>query len=314
MLDTFLTVAYQKTKKAEAQTRQVELLKKLPNDLLYKIASGQEKLGYLNDCVKAGGPYDGEEWLEKFQGSPLLAEAVAIRKQELELQMADTQQQRQRDEQYHALDEERQEREAARDDLSIKRKMLELQLIEGASGGGEEAAPAEPAVAMPPEAAAVPAAAPAPPVPAKPTAESPMEMPKPKQETPVKVASAEFEFALAKMKMASTQMKKEAIGLGSLGTVAKGIGSRIAGAAGAAGGVAKAMGGGRLSQLGAGLQEGAHAAWQNKGLAGKAIGSYAKANPMQAAGIGAGALAAGVGAKHLLSSPQPQQPAVVNNY
>jgi DNA-binding protein H-NS len=150
MLDTFLTVAYQKTKKAEAQDRQVELLKKLPNDLLFKIASGQEKLGYGAMASLGGGC---EDWIEKFQGTPLLQEAVALRKEELELEMAEAQHRQQEDQHYQAVSAERQQNTVARDELCIKKKMLELQLVESAGAESSPApvqespapAPAEPA-------------------------------------------------------------------------------------------------------------------------------------------------------------------------
>jgi hypothetical protein len=106
-------------------------------------------------------------------------------------------------------------------------------------------------------------------------------------------------------------MEKEAIGLSSLGTVAKTIKGRIGGAFTTGAESAKDFG--FLARTGEGISHAAHAAWENKGLAGKALGSYVKTKPLQAAAIGGGVLAAGYGAKKLLSSPQ--QPTYQNiNY
>jgi hypothetical protein len=128
MIDSFLEVAYGKTKTAEDMDRRVELMRKLPDGLLRKIASGEEKLGYPVDVTGSGD--EPKIWLDRFKDTPLFEEALEIEKQELENRMAD--QQRRQEEQANW-----QARDSARDELCIKRKMLELQLAELESGGGE---------------------------------------------------------------------------------------------------------------------------------------------------------------------------------
>jgi len=132
MLDSFLEVSYGKTKHAQEMDRRVQLMRKLPHDLLMKIASGEEKLSYPIG-------FDGDEprtWLDRFKDTPLFEEALEIEKQELENRMAD--QQRRQEEQANW-----QARDASRDELCIRRKMLELQLAELESGGGGAEEPAE---------------------------------------------------------------------------------------------------------------------------------------------------------------------------
>jgi len=141
MLDSFLEVAYGKTKHAQEMDRRVQLMRKLPNELLMKIASGEEKLGYP---IGLGGDEPGT-WLDRFKDTPLFEEALEIEKQELENRMAD--QQRRQEEQANW-----QARDSARDELCIRRKMLELQLAELESGGGEQEMPEE-AMEAPTEAA-----------------------------------------------------------------------------------------------------------------------------------------------------------------
>jgi hypothetical protein len=139
MLDSFLEVSYAKTKHAQEMDRRVELMKRLPSDLLFKIASGEEKIGYPIG-LEEGAP---KTWLDRFKDTPLFEQALEIEKQELENRLADKERRRADRLKWDAQD-------AARDELCIRRKMLELQLAEVESGGGaaaaEEAPPEEPAV------------------------------------------------------------------------------------------------------------------------------------------------------------------------
>lgn len=215
MLDVFLEVASQKTKQAEARARTQALLNQLPTQVLQKIASGQ--------LLKSAYGLDGVDgcWLDKFKGTPLLDQAIAIEKEELEIQMesnARRQQERQLREQFGGWEED----QARRDDLCIKRKMLELELASGGTGediGGQEGEDVAPpgaeegsAPQLPPEmlqAAAGGAeeggeASPPPPEPKekKPpttkvtTVEKPAE---PKEKVDIKTAAAAMRFQMALM-------------------------------------------------------------------------------------------------------------------
>lgn len=113
MLDKFLEVAYTRTKEAEDKTRLVESMRKLPNELLMKIASGEEKLAFMG--------HDGESWLDKFKGSPLFGQAIQLEEQQLQLDMSNKQQ-------WAAESAKRTQDDAVRDELCVKKKMLGLEL------------------------------------------------------------------------------------------------------------------------------------------------------------------------------------------
>lgn len=126
MLDKFLDVAYQHHKKAEAQQDLVNLLRKLPDSELHKIASGKIKLG-----CSPGGYDSSTQWLDRFKDTPLFEQAIELEKQELEVRMLNDQRRQEEQASWRETD-------AKRDQLSIQRKLLELQLAELEEGGGEE--------------------------------------------------------------------------------------------------------------------------------------------------------------------------------
>jgi len=128
MLDLFLKASYEKTKQASADKREVELLSRLPDETLCKIAMGFEKLAWGD---LASPPGEGS-WLDKFRDTPLFAEALEIEKQDLQQQMAQKQQSDANRQMYDQQD-------SSRSELSIQRKLLELKAAEGtmAEGAGE---------------------------------------------------------------------------------------------------------------------------------------------------------------------------------
>jgi len=128
MLDLFLKASYEKTKQASADKCEVELLSRLPDETLCKIAMGFEKLAWGD---LASPPGEGS-WLDKFRDTPLFAEALEIEKQDLQQQMAQKQQSDANRQMYDQQD-------SSRSELSIQRKLLELKAAEGtmAEGAGE---------------------------------------------------------------------------------------------------------------------------------------------------------------------------------
>lgn len=145
MIDYFLEAAYTKTASEQRDRALVDNMKKLPVEELKKLASGSVKLSYYG-----GG--DGLEWLEKFKGTPLFEQAIAVEQQMLQNEIAEQQQRIEED----ASRPARTEMWKARDALCLQKRMLELQLLQSSVAG--EGAPAAP---MPPPAAeAVPAEAP----------------------------------------------------------------------------------------------------------------------------------------------------------
>lgn len=125
MLDAFLEVACGHTKEAEARAHTTELMKQLPDEVLYDIATGKEKLAYISD--------HDHSFLQKFKGTPLFDQAVQLEQAELELKMEQAQERQQEDQTWR-------QRDAQRDALCIQKKMLELELakLEDESGEGPE--------------------------------------------------------------------------------------------------------------------------------------------------------------------------------
>jgi hypothetical protein len=136
MLDAFLTVAYGKTKQAQAMDQRVQLMRKLSNNTLVKIANGKMKLGHAHLVGEDEG-----NWLDRFKDTPLFQDALEVEKQELENRIVERQRSQEQDERWRAQSD-------ARDDLCIRRKMLELRLAELESGTSEEAADEGAAEAM----------------------------------------------------------------------------------------------------------------------------------------------------------------------
>ena len=145
MLDKFLQVAYKHEKTAESKQTTIDLLKQLPNELLQKIATGEEKLSHYI----TGGSDCGSTWLDRFRGTPLFDQALQLDQQSLEQEMQRAQQSQANRQMYDEQDQ-------AREQLCIQKKQLDLQLAQQeeqeVAGGGE---------AIPPSAEAAPPVAPA---------------------------------------------------------------------------------------------------------------------------------------------------------
>lgn len=186
MLDAFLEVACGKTKQAEAEAKNVALLKQLPETVLRKIAYG--------------GLGDGStDWLEKFRGTPLLDQAIAIEKEALEIEMQENER-RQHERAMRQQFGEWDDTQAKRDELCIRRKLLDLELVGGSAPhpemGGQEGEDVELPLHEHAE-----AAAPAPePKPEKPPTEKvtkeTTEKPAP-EKVDIKTAAARMRFRMA---------------------------------------------------------------------------------------------------------------------
>jgi hypothetical protein len=126
MLDKYLETVCSRSKTAAIQAHNADLLGQLPDEVLYKLSCGF-------------GDERGTTWLEQFKGTPLIQQAIAIEKEDLALQMERSDRRRQEDAlraQFSSFEEEN----AKRDQLSIKRKLLELELAGGGTGEVEGAA------------------------------------------------------------------------------------------------------------------------------------------------------------------------------
>ena len=259
MLDKFLEVVSSQTKEAAAFDTLVEDFTQLPNEELYRLANGTSKLAY--------GEHDGE-WLEKFEGTELYAQALELEEQCLNIDIADKQ--------HRLAEDERREAEQAntperpdfykqRDAISLKKRILDLEFTKQKlrkGGDGEEEGEEEelPEAMSPSEGAGEP---------------NPLEELKEAMARPVQAKTA----AIAPEVVAS--MRKEALGA-ALMAAGKGIG-QFAGRAGkSVANAAKTRGAkGALDTAGASARVGARQA-----------GQFAIKNPGMAAGIGAGTLGA----------------------
>lgn len=309
MLDSFMKVACSRSEKLAERDRLVERMKQLPDELLLKIASGEEKLG----CSSYGsiGGLGGDTWLDRFKGTPLFEQALELEKQDLQEQMAEKAR-------YREEDAVRSARNASRDEMSVQRRLLELQLVELDSGMGAgepqafagEETPEEEALEHGPDSPAVMQAAQAQqqPPPAPPKEEPPAEKQAYRIDvTGLKEKSA-MKLAYAKMKMAGALPFSVADGAragAAVGAIASpalvthgalndpdseaflsGRGALRGGAA-ALGGAAGAAGGGALGVLASGLPGTAGRLAPLAGMAGGgALGAYlgAKAVPVSPEG------------------------------
>ena len=78
MLDHFLEVAVRADSDHRDSVKLAADLQRLPNELLYKLATGEVKLSYG----------ENDEWLEKYHGTPMFDEAVQLEHADLENEVA----------------------------------------------------------------------------------------------------------------------------------------------------------------------------------------------------------------------------------
>lgn len=125
MLDHFLVAAYNRKQEDMEKRATVDALKKLPPAFLMKLASGEVKFSsFLDSCAPKCG--DDDNWLDRFRGTDLLDQAMALEEQGLSLEMQRLQNQQQRR-------EESQQDNAIwdqQDNLRLQKKLLELQLYQ----------------------------------------------------------------------------------------------------------------------------------------------------------------------------------------
>lgn len=136
MFDTWLKVASQNDKKASDERELVEAMKKLPPDVLFKIANGEMKLGSMMECSpsKTGGPHN-LEWLEEFKDTPFFEQALQLEQQAINIEMMRQQSQSQHD----AERKEEPNFYDMEDRIRLQKRLLGLQLASTqlqAQGGG----------------------------------------------------------------------------------------------------------------------------------------------------------------------------------
>lgn len=145
MLPQFMLYSYEKTAQQREVEKLAELMAELPTETLEKVA----RYG----CMSIGGGMGGLDWLERFKGTPLFPQALALERAELQ---SDTQREQ--------FEEMQDQRFKERDQSRMQRRLLELQLVEFEEGQLQMGAGA-PGAAGPPPGAPPPAAPAGPPSP-----------------------------------------------------------------------------------------------------------------------------------------------------
>jgi len=141
VLDHFLLAAHRMSKAEQEKRAFIEDLKKLPRHELEALANG-EKLAF-NECA----PVDGKVacWLDRFKGTPLFEQAVALEQQELQLDAQRIQHRLQQPSMDSLYTQE--------DQVRLQKRLLELQLaqIEEEAAHTAAAAAAQPNTPPAPE-------------------------------------------------------------------------------------------------------------------------------------------------------------------
>jgi len=122
MLDVFLSVAYEQEKKAESYQEAVQLLQQLPQEELYALAEGAKLASDGSD-----------EWLEKFEGTPLAEKALQLEQAYLEAEIANEKKSLER-----RLKPEPQNDDYHRQDvIRLQKRILDLELTKHRVQSGE---------------------------------------------------------------------------------------------------------------------------------------------------------------------------------
>jgi hypothetical protein len=148
MLDEFLEVAYVTETKKQATFELVGLLKELPDMELRKLAAGTpiaELYHHLDKTAAQCGP-DGEpmSFLDRFKGTALFEQAIALEQQELQAEMTDMQKRQEQRAQRQGEDSIYDQK----DRIRVQKRLLELELAKQEGAGGED--PNAPPGAAPP--------------------------------------------------------------------------------------------------------------------------------------------------------------------
>lgn len=119
MIDLYLEACYATDTKQQEKRAFVEALKKLPNDELMKVAQTGKIAHFGCDDEK-------ETWLDRYKGTPLFDQAVAIEQQNLQLEAQRLQEDQER-RKLHPIEDTIWQQQ---DQLRLQRRLLDLQLAQ----------------------------------------------------------------------------------------------------------------------------------------------------------------------------------------
>lgn len=124
MLDEFMKVAYAKSQREQEQLNLHNLLKQLPVEDLYKLATGEvTKQAYMDAACSPKAGSDSSTWIDRFKNTPLFDQAVSLEQEEIQLEMDELQKRKER----QAQSQMEQGVWELRDQLRLKKRLLELQ-------------------------------------------------------------------------------------------------------------------------------------------------------------------------------------------
>lgn len=148
MFETFLKTAHQNDKNAVDERALVEAMKKLPPDVLFKIANGETKLAY-GECTAVGSGSGSLGWVEQFKDTPFFEQALQLEQQSIQLEQMEQQHRAQRD----AEREQEPKFWEMQDRIRLQKRLLSLQLAAGQlqQAGAAMAPNAAGAASPPPE-------------------------------------------------------------------------------------------------------------------------------------------------------------------
>lgn len=129
MLDSFLEVALRSSSAEQEKRAFINNLKKLPDEELKKLASGELKMSHYLGCA------DNQEWLEKYKGTPLFEQAVALEQQDIQNEASRVQSQLNRPppDQFWQMG----------DQIRLQKRLLDLQLLQSQVAPPTPEAPAQ---------------------------------------------------------------------------------------------------------------------------------------------------------------------------
>ena len=139
MIDSFLKVAYAHEVKRQGQAELTDLLKNFSSAELRKLAEGTPVVDALDKIAGFGCDGDGGTFLDRFKGTPLLDQAIALEQEELQADMLEQQKREQRRAEQQGEDSVYD----MKDKIRLKKRMLELELAK--SEGAPQPVLGEPA-------------------------------------------------------------------------------------------------------------------------------------------------------------------------
>jgi len=122
MFETFLKTAHQNDQRSAEERALNEAMKKLPSEVLFKLANGETKIAFGDD-----GGSGSLGWVGQFKDTPLFEQALGLEQQAIQLEQMEQQHRAQRD----AEREQEPKFWEMQDRVRLQKRLLSLQLAAG---------------------------------------------------------------------------------------------------------------------------------------------------------------------------------------